>query len=213
MIFTIAPLVQEAKTRRRWMAALGLFTGALLAVLGVFGAAMAWAGSAVAAQVTTPWAREATASVALSVLGLLALAIALGELGLTRPLLPRLTAATTAVPGSLRRRSLALALGFGATMAIFSPLSAYALVIGWVAAQQSAWLGALTLMAYGVGLMVPLAVAGTLAAGQGGRADAEALALQRRVSVVGGVSLALAGGFLLSMWTLRATWALFLPGP
>lgn len=215
MIFTITPLVQEAKTRRRWMAALGLFTGALLAVLGVFGAAMAWAGSAVAAQVTTPWAREATASVALSVLGLLALVIALGELGLARPLLPRLTAAPapTAAPGSLRRRSLALALGFGATMAIFSPLSAYALVIGWVAAQQSAWLGALTLMAYGLGLMVPLAVAGTLAAGRAGRADAEALALQRRVSVVGGVSLALAGGFLLSMWTLRATWALFLPGP
>ncbi|HEV8641989.1 MAG TPA: hypothetical protein VGV13_12890 [Methylomirabilota bacterium] len=213
MIFTIAPLVQEAKTRRRWMAVLGLFTGALLVVLGVFGAAMAWAGSAVAAQVTTPWAREAIASVALSVLGLLALAIALGELGLTRPLLPRLTAAPggAAPTGSLTRRALTIALAFGATMAIFSPLSAYALVIGWVAAQQSAWLGALTLMAYGLGLMVPLAVAGTLAAGRAGRAGADALALQRRVSVVSGVSLALAGGFLLSMWTLRATWALFLP--
>src|SRR2546428_13504571 len=93
MIFTIAPLVQEAKTRRRWMAVLGLFTGALLAVLGVFGAAMAWAGSAVAATVTTPWAREAIASVTLSGLGLLALAIALGQLGPGRPLLPRLTTA------------------------------------------------------------------------------------------------------------------------
>src|SRR3989441_6553472 len=167
MIFTIAPLVQEAKTRRRWMAVLGLFTGALLAVLGVFGAAMAWAGSAMAAKVTTPWAREAIASVTLSGLGLLAVAIALGELGLARPLLPRLTTAPAegAPTGSLTRRALAIALGFGATMAIFSPLSAYALVIGWVAAQQSAWLGAVTLMAYGLGLMVPLAVAGTLAAG------------------------------------------------
>ena len=213
MIFTIAPLVQEAKTRRRWMAVLGLFTGALLAVLGVFGAAMAWAGSAVAATVTTPWAREAIASVTLSGLGLLALAIALGELGLARPLLPRLTTAPAegAPTGSLTRRALAIALGFGATMAIFSPLSAYALVIGWVAAQQSAWLGAVTLMAYGLGLMVPLAVAGTLAAGRSGRAGTDALAFQHRVSVVSGVSLALAGGFLLSMWTLRATWALFLP--
>src|SRR3989442_10179976 len=93
MIFTIAPLVQEAKTRRRWMAVLGLFTGALLAVLGVFGAAMAWAGSAMAAKVTTPWAREAIASVTLSGLGLLAPAVALRELGLARPLLPPLTTA------------------------------------------------------------------------------------------------------------------------
>ena len=61
MIFTIAPLVQEARTRRRWMVTLGIFTGALLAVLGVFGAAMAWAGSAVVATVTTPHAREVIA--------------------------------------------------------------------------------------------------------------------------------------------------------
>lgn len=211
MIFTIAPLVQEAKTRRRWLATLGLFTGVLLVVLGLFGAAMAWAGSAVAARVTTPWAREAIASVALSLLGLLALAIALGELGLTRPLLPRMTTrpAEPAAGASLPRRAVAIALAFGATMAIFSPLSAYALVIGWVAAQQSAWLGALALIAYGVGLMVPLAIAGTLAAGRLGPGDDEAQVFQRRASVVGGVSLAVAGGFLLSMWTLRATWALF----
>src|SRR2546425_6757954 len=190
MIFTIAPLVQEAKTRRRWMAVLGLFTGALLAVLGVFGAAMAWAGSAMAATVTTPWAREAIASVTLSGLGLLALAIALGELGLARPLLPRLTTAPAegAPTGSLTRRALAIALGFGATMAIFSPLSAYALVIGWVAAQQSAWLGAVTLMAYGLGLMVPLAVAGTRAAGRprGARPPAPALPHRRGLGHGGG---------------------------
>lgn len=208
MIFTIAPLVQEAKTRRRWLATLGVFTAALLAVLGVFGAAMAWAGSAAAARVTTPWAREVIASLALTVLGVLSLAIALGELGLTRPLLPRSTAAPEGgVGGSLTRRALAIAVGFGATMAIFSPLSAYALVIGWVAAQQSGWLGAATLMAYGLGLMVPLAIIGTLAS----RPDT-ALATgraQQRLRVVSGVSLALAGGFMLSMWSLRATWALF----
>src|SRR3989442_10761102 len=93
MIFTITPLVQEAKTKRQWLRTFGIFTGALVAVLGVFGAAMAWAGSAVAAKVTTPWAREAIASVTLSGLGLLALAIALRELGLARPLLPPLTTA------------------------------------------------------------------------------------------------------------------------
>jgi len=211
MIFTIAPLVQEAKTRRRWLVTLGIFTVALLAVLGVFGAAMAWAGAAVAARVTTPWAREAIAACALTVLGLAALVIALGELGLTRSWLPRVTTAPGArATGSLRRRALALALGFGATMAIFSPLSAYALVIGWVAAQQSAWLGAVTLMAYGLGLVVPLAILGTLAA-RGGTVGAIGSAdLQARVRVFTGASLAVAGGFLLSMWTVRATWALFL---
>jgi len=148
------------------------------------------------------------------VLGALALMIALGELGLIRPLLPRVTA----VPGStvagtsssLTRRALVIALVFGATMAIFSPLSAYALMIGWVAAQQSPWLGALTLAAYGLGLVVPLAIAGTLAA-RGDQAPDPASLMQERLRLVGGVSLALAGGFMLSMWTVRATWALFFP--
>jgi cytochrome c biogenesis protein CcdA len=207
MIFTIAPLVQEAKTTRRWLATLALFTAALIAVLGIFGAGMTWAGAAVAARVTAPHTREMIASLMLTALGILALVSALGELGLTRPVLPRMTA----VPGgggSLARRTLTIALGFGATMAIFSPLSAYALVIGWVASQRSAWLGAITLMAYGVGLMVPLAIAGTLAARRGGRA-ALSERTQERLRVVSGASLALAAGFLLSMWTLRATWALF----
>jgi cytochrome c biogenesis protein CcdA len=209
MIFTIAPLVQEAKTTRRWLATLALFTAALVAVLGVFGAGMTWAGAAVAAQVTTPHAREVIASLVLTALGIVALASALGELGLSRPLLPRVTT----VPGeggggSLARRAVTIALAFGATMAIFSPLSAYALVIGWVASQRSAWLGAVTMMAYGLGLMVPLAIAGTLAAGRAGQTAVSERA-QEWLRVVSGGSLALAGGFMLSMWTLRATWALF----
>jgi cytochrome c biogenesis protein CcdA len=208
MIFTIAPLVQEAKTRGRWLATLALFAGALMAVLAVFGAAMVWAGAAFARQVTAPWAREAIAASALTVLGLLALAVALGELGLVRPLLPSVTTVPSArVGGSLERRALVIAVVFGATMAIFSPLSAYAVIVGWVAAQGSAWLGALTLAAYGLGLVVPLAIAGTLAARGGGTVLPQ---FQERLRVVGGVSLALAGGFMLSMWTVRATWALFL---
>jgi len=211
MIFTIAPLVQEARSRRRWLATLGVFTGALMVVLALFGAAMAWAGAAVAAKVTTPWAREAIAASALTVLGILALVVALGELGLTRPMLPRITPlADRPLMGSAWRRALIIALAFGATMAIFSPLSAYAIMIGWVAARQSAWLGAVTLAAYGLGLVVPLAVAGTLAVGRD-ESVAPSEAFQARVRLVGGVSLAVAGGFLLSMWVLRATWALFLP--
>ena len=208
MIFTIAPLVQEAKTTRRWLAILALFTAILIAVLGVFGAAMTWAGAAVASRVTTPYAREVIASLALTSLGIVALVSALGELGLARPLLPRLTMVPTGGgSGSLGRRAVTIAIVFGATMAIFSPLSAYALVIGWVAAQRSAWLGAVTLMAYGVGLMVPLAIAGTVASAR--RQTAVSERTQERLRVVSGGGLALAGGFLLSMWTLRATWALF----
>src|SRR5262245_43045095 len=112
MIFTIAPLVQEARTRRRWLRTLGLFTAALLAVLGLFGAAMTWAGAAVADRVTAPHAREAIASLALTILGLLALVMALGELGVIRPLLPRLTTAPdVAAPGGYRR-ALVIALAF-----------------------------------------------------------------------------------------------------
>ena len=63
-------------------------------------------------------------------------------------------------------------------------------------------------MAYGLGLMVPLAIAGTLGRAHGTEALSERA--QARLRVVSGASLALAGGFMLSMWTLRATWALFL---
>src|SRR5439155_2624693 len=123
------------------------------------------AGAAVAAKVTTPWAREAIASIALTVVGVLALVVALGELGVIRPLLPQVRTVPTG-PGtsSLSRRALIIALAFGATMAIFSPLSAYALIIGWVAASQSPWLGAVALIAYGLGLVVPLPAARTVVA-------------------------------------------------
>jgi cytochrome c biogenesis protein CcdA len=211
MIFTIAPLVQEANTRRRWLATLGLFTAALVVVLGVFGAAVAWAGTTVVATVTGRWAREAIASVALTLIGIMALVVAGGELGVWRPWLPHVT--TPPGPGltSPGRRTLALALGFGATMAIFSPLSTYALMLGSIAARHSAWLGAVTMGAYGLGLMVPLAVAGTLAARRDAATRESLPTWQERVRIVGGASLAVAGGFMLSMWTLRATWALFFP--
>src|SRR5215813_10397825 len=102
MIFTITPLVQEAKTRRQWLQTLGIFTAALLVALGAFGAAMAWAGAAVAAKVTTPWAREAIASIVLTIVGVLAIVLALGELGLIRPLLPEVR--TVPAAGSVRGR-------------------------------------------------------------------------------------------------------------
>jgi cytochrome c biogenesis protein CcdA len=210
MIFVIAPLVQEASTRRRWLVTLGIFTGSMLMALGGFGAAMAWAGTAAASRVTTPVARELIASLMLTAVGLLSVAVALGELGLTRSLLPRLSRAPDlAALGSLKPRSMALALAFGSTMAIFSPLATYALVVGWVASRGSAWLGAVTLMAYGLGLTVPLALAGMAVARRSLTSGETLEAWQERVRVVGGVSMALAGGFLLSMWALRATWVLF----
>jgi cytochrome c biogenesis protein CcdA len=210
MIFVIAPLVQEASTRRRWLVTLGVFTGSMLVVLGGFGAAMAWAGTAAVSTVTTPLARELIASLALTAVGLLSVAVALGELGLTRSLLPRLTSAPDLGSlGSLRPRSMALALAFGATMAIFSPLATYSLVIGWVASHGSVWLGAVTLMAYGLGLTTPLALAGMAVARRSRTSSGAVEVWQERIRVVGGVSMALAGGFLLSMWTLRATWVLF----
>jgi cytochrome c biogenesis protein CcdA len=213
MIFVIAPLVQEASTRRRWLLTLGVFAASMLIVLGGFGAAMAWAGTAAASRVTTPVARELIASLTLTAVGVLSIAVALGELGLTRSLLPRLT--RTPDPGSLgslKPRSMALALSFGATMAIFSPLATYSLVIGAVAAQGSAWLGAAALMAYGLGLIVPLALAGMAVARRSLRVSDGLETWQERVRIVGGVSMALAGGFLLSMWTLRATWVLVFAG-
>ena len=151
------------------------------------------------------------ASIALTVVRLLALLTALGEFGLARPLLPRITTLPGAQGrGGLNRRAIAIALTFGGTMAIFSPLSTYALVIGWVAARRSAWLAAVTLAAYGLGLMLPLAILGRLAARRSEQAGLALEAMQDRRRVASGVGVALAGGFLLSIWTLKATWALFL---
>lgn len=152
MIFAIALLVQEAKTRRRWM-------------------------------------------------------LALGELDLVRPLLPGTGAPGVTFRGSLPRRTVVIALVFGATMAIFNPLSTYAIVIGWVVAQRSAWLGAATLAADGLGLTVPLAIAGTAASRRTGSIDVQRFRERLRVGTA--TAMALAGGFLLSMWGLRVTLTLF----
>src|SRR5207245_1027790 len=65
MIFTITPLVQEAKTKRQWLRTFGIFTAALVVVLGAFGAAMAWAGDGVGARVMTTWAVTAVATLRL----------------------------------------------------------------------------------------------------------------------------------------------------
>lgn len=172
----------------------------------MFGAVVAWAGSTIVAAVMTRWAREAIASVVLAAIGATALGLAAGELGLWRSWLPRVSAPAGSSAGGLGPRPWVLALGFGATMAIFSPLPTYALLLGWVAARQSAGLGALTLASYGLGLMIPLAIAGTVAARRDPTAGEAVPAWQERVRIVGGASLAVAGGFLLSMWTLRATW-------
>ncbi len=73
------------------------------------------------------------------------------------------------------------------------------LAIGWVAAQQSAVLGAAPLMAYGLRLMVPLAILGTLAATRAGITGFNAEVAQERARLVSGVSPAPPGGFLQSM--------------
>jgi len=129
--------------------------------LGIFtGRSSCWASSAPHGWPASwppgdhPW-RASDRVGALTILGVLALVIALGELGVIRPLLPEVRACTSGGAGSLSRRALIIALA-SADDGHLSPLSAYALISAGGGAPDP-WLGAISSwpMAW---VHVPLAV-------------------------------------------------------
>ena len=104
---------------------------------------------------------------ALVVTGILMILVAMGELGLIRRLLPRLRlgpatedGAPDTGPGGLYRRAAAVGFGMAGTFGICCTQPLYLALLVYVAVVGSVAYGALALGAYGLGLVMSVALLG-----------------------------------------------------
>ena len=141
-----------------------LFVAASALPLAVLGVGLAFGGDAILGLLDSMRARMGFAVVLYSLLGIVALAYALSELGLFR--LPSLTQRLSGpdMPAEDRpyRRALVLGGTMGAGMGMGCPMPAYYILLGWVAASANPLYGAIVLGAYGLGRVLPAVGLGAL---------------------------------------------------
>ncbi len=141
-----------------------VFLAASALPLAALGVGLGFAGDAVLGLLGTMAARMGFAVVLYSVLGILALAYALSELGVFH--LPSLTQRVSGpnMPGQERpyRRALVLGSTMGAGMGMGCPMPTYYVLLGWVAAAANPVYGAIVLGVYGLGRVLPAVGIGAL---------------------------------------------------
>ena len=141
-----------------------LFMAASALPLAVLGVGLAFAGDAILGLLDSMKARTGFAVVLYTLLGILALAYALSEVGLFH--LPSLTQRLSApdMPDEDRpyRRAIVLGGTMGAGMGMGCPMPTYYILLGWVAVSGNPAYGALVLGAYGLGRVIPAVGLGAL---------------------------------------------------
>ena len=141
-----------------------LFVAASALPLAALGVGLAFGGDAILGLLDSMKARMGFAVVLYSLLGIIALAYALSEIGLFR--LPSLTQRLRApeMPDEDRpyRRALVLGGTMGAGMGMGCPMPTYYILLGWVAASANPLYGAIVLGAYGLGRVLPAVGLGSL---------------------------------------------------
>jgi cytochrome c biogenesis protein CcdA len=166
-----------------------------------------------AGTIGSPQSMGAITQVTLIITGALMVLFALGELGLTRRLLPIVHAAP-AFPGTVvdesdfvaRYRPVAIAgVWIAATFGIVCPKPLYLALLVYVAVLGSMSYGALVLGAYGLGLVAAIALCGLafLPASRGARFRAWLAARAEGFHLIQGVVFAALGALTVSFWWLR----------
>ena len=189
-----------------------VFLAASVLPLAAVGVGLGFAGDAVLGLLGTMGARMGFAVVLYSLIGIVALAYALSELGLfnlSNPL-SRFTGPDMPGADSPYRRSLVLGSTMGAGMGIGCPMPTYYIVLGWVAAAASPLYGAIVLGIYGLGRVLPAVGLGALIVGGANRRHVALgmTAFRERtsgitngfVTATGSYLLVLFGGVLLYRW-------------
>lgn len=159
------PSILSARQGLRERATLSaLFLAASALPLAALGVGLALAGDAVLGLLDSMGARMGFAVVLYSLLGVLALAYALSELGLFSlpSLTQRLAGPRLSSEDRPYRRSLVLGSTMGAGMGMGCPMPTYYLLLGWVAAAADPVYGAIVLGAYGLGRVLPAVGLGAL---------------------------------------------------
>lgn len=141
-----------------------LFLAASALPLAALGVGLAFAGDAILGLLDSMGAKMGFAVVLYSLLGIVAVAYALSELGLFRApsLTERLRGPGMPDEDKPYRRSLVLGGTMGAGMGMGCPMPTYYLLLGWVAAAADPVYGAIVLGVYGLGRVLPAVGLGAL---------------------------------------------------
>ena len=207
-VFAVPSLLEREHSSAGRFRSLAAFTVGGVVPLAVAGALLGVLGGGLWDGLDSAGSRQVFAAIVYSLLGVVALAYALTQLGvgglqgafvrLTGPDLPPSGGAAT----SSTRRSAMLGATFGAGLGIACPMPTYYAVLAWVTVAASPWYGALVLGAYGLGRVAPAVVVGVLiVAGASRRSVSQRLvALHGQVEWGSAVVTATLGVFLIALF-------------
>jgi cytochrome c biogenesis protein CcdA len=208
------PLVQEAPRKRDWLKVASVLTISIVLVTTLFGAVLGAPATALAGIVGSKRTMGLIMQSTLVITGLVMLVIALGELGLTRRLLPEIhfdprRSEGASAPGSrgMYRQAAILGATMAATFGIACTKPLYLALLAYVALIGNIAYGALALGAYGLGMASSVALAGFvllfLPAGRFGRLLRWLEDRQEAFHIVQGVVFAAAGGLSVAFFLVR----------
>lgn len=201
--------MEEAKTRRGWLASSLLYALGNVLVAAAIGAAIAGVGGSLIAALTERTTRIAIPAVVYTLVGLFGLAYALVELGFWRLPVPGLHAQ---VPAFVQRvayypRAFLLGAVVGGGFTVGCPFPTYHVILAWIAATGGAALGALVLGVYGLGRALPVFAVGiVLFMGiKPWRITRWINDHHDVIDLVNGLGLAALGAFLITYWGVLLT--------
>lgn len=205
LIFGLNSMAREGKDcGRSWLPPFVLFTVGIASVMAIWGAVVGVAGHGIVSFLAEPSQRFAVTEILYSLLGVLALLMALWEFGWVR--LPRV-GGHRAMPARVAKlnpypRSLAMGAALGAGFGVGCPFPTYQAVLAWAAVVGNPFYGAAVLAANALGRAAPLYVVGGLAySGTDQRAISRWLiGNSARASHVNGTGLAVFAALMLVLW-------------
>ncbi len=207
-VFAVPSLLEGERSSRARLRTLTAFAVGGALPLAAAGALLGLLGGGLWDSLGSAGSRQVFAAIVYSLLGAVAVAYALSQLGLgslqgafVRLAGPDLPTGGAKTPRSARRAAM-LGATFGAGLGIACPMPTYYALLGWVTVAASPWYGALVLGVYGLGRVTPPIVVGLLiVAGAGRRAVSQRLvALHERLEWGSAVLTAALGIFLIALF-------------
>jgi cytochrome c biogenesis protein CcdA len=205
LIFGLNSVAREGSERgRSWLPPFVLFTVGIASVMAIWGAVVGLAGHGIVSFLAEPARRFLVTEILYSLLGVLALVMALWEFGWVR--LPRV-AGHRAMPAGLAKlspypRSLGMGAALGGGFGVGCPFPTYQAVLAWAALVGNPFYGAAVLTANALGRAAPLYVLGGLAySGTDQRAISRWLiGNSARAKLVNGTGLAAFAALMILLW-------------
>ncbi len=205
LVFGLNSMAREGRERgRSWLPPFLLFALGIVGVMAVWGLVVGAVGHGIVSFLAKPSHRFTVTEVLYSLLGALALLMALWEFGWVR--LPRI-GGHRAMPARLAKlnpypRSLAMGAALGGGFGVGCPFPTYQAILAWAAVVGNPFYGAAALAANALGRAAPLFLIGGLAYG-----GAEQRAIARwlvehsaRAKLVNGTALAAFAALMLVLW-------------